>query len=185
MQAGEQFQKLADPGAPRYQRWQSTLQKGTYLIDEKVHISVTDPICMTLPSSRCTRDEVRQGSGDLPVPPEMGDNPDAIAGYSAVELDVEQNTLTVMLPIPLAPLPYTETINTDEPEGTHETPTPQGPQPQLLSFQVSPGGSSGDAAITVAINGDWRNQSGEQVVAMGGQLGESGKLTIRWKFEAN
>ena len=185
MQAGEEFHNLADQGTPRYQRWQATLQKGTYLIDEKVHISVTDPICMELPTSRCTRDEVRQGSGELPLPPEMGDNPDAITGYSAVELDTEKNTLSLMLPIPLAPLPYIETITTDEPEGTHETPTPTGPQPQLLSFEVSPGSSTQEAAITLDIKGDWRNQSGQQVLAMGGQLGESGNLTVSWKFEVN
>lgn len=183
MQAGAEFQKITEPGTPRYQRWQANLQKGTYVIDEKVHISVTDPICMELPTSRCTRNEVRQGSGDLPLPPDMGDNPDAIAGYSAVELDADKNTLSVMLPIPLALLPYTETITTDEPEGTHETPTPIGPQPQLLSFQVSPGSSTQDAAITLDIKDDWRNQSGQHVIAMGGQLGESGNLTISWKFE--
>ncbi|MSQ99073.1 MAG: hypothetical protein EXR85_07260 [Xanthomonadales bacterium] len=183
MQAGAAAQELGKPGAPRYQAWRPTAQTGTYNIDETVHISSTDPICMSLPGGRCTRDEVRTGSGDIPIPPDAKNNPDAAVGFSSVELDSSKNTLTVLLPIPLFPLPYTETITTDEPEGTHDTPTPVGPQQQLMSLRVNAkGGATNDQALVVALEGDWHSQSGEQVVTPEGPLREAGKLTIRWNF---
>ncbi len=92
--------------------------------------------------------------------------------------------MVVTLPVPLFPLPYTETITTDEPEGTHDTPTPVGPQQQLMIFGVNAkGGATHDQPLTVALDGDWHSQSGEQVVAVEGQLREAGKLTVRWRFD--
>jgi hypothetical protein len=89
----------------------------------------------------------------------------------------------VGLPVPLFLLPYTETITTDEPEGTHDTPTPKGPQPKLHSFRVNAAGSvTHDKPFTVALKGGWRSQSGEQVVMQKGEFGDAGKLTIRWRF---
>lgn len=184
MQAGKEAQELAKPDVPRYQAWRSTAQSGTYQIDETVHISVTDPICMSLPNARCTRDEVRSGSGEIPIPDSAKGNPGAASGYSGVEVDTEKGTIVVTLPVPLFPLPYTETITTDEPEGTHETPTPVGPQQQLMSFGVNAkGGATHDQPLIVALDGDWHHQSGEQVVAVEGQLREAGTLTIRWRFD--
>ena len=184
MSAKKDAQELATPGAPRYQAWRPTAQKGSYLIDETVHISVTDPICTSRPRHRCTRDEVRKGSGEIPVPPEAKKNPAAAVGISAVELDAGKNTLTVTLPVPLFPLPYTETITTDEPEGTHDTPTPKGPQQKLLRFRVdAAGGVTHDKPFTVALKGGWRSQAGEQAVALKGEFGDAGKLSIRWRFD--
>lgn len=184
MKAGAAAQELAKPDAPRYQAWRSTAQSGTYLIDETVHISVTDPICMSLPNARCTRDEVRTGSGEISVPDSAKGNPGATAGYSGVEVDSEKRTMAVTLPVPMFLLPYTETITTDEPEGTHDTPTPVGPQQQLMSFRVNAkGGATNDQALVVALEGDWHSQSGEQVVTLEGPLREAGKLTIRWSFD--
>ena len=87
------------------------------------------------------------------------------------------------LPVPMFLLPYTETITTDEPAGTHDTPTPKGPQQKQLSFRVNAaGGITHDKPITVALKGGWRSQAGEQVVALKGEFGDAGTLTIRWRF---
>jgi hypothetical protein len=185
MSAKKDMQDLSKQGAPRYQAWRPTMQKGTYVIDETVHISVTDPICTGKPRHRCTRDEVRKGSGEIPLPRDAKKNPGAVAGVSAVEVDTVKNTITVTLPVPLFPLPYTETITTDEPEGTHDTPTPKGPQQKLLRFRVdAAGNATHDKPFTVPLKGGWRSQSGEEVVTLKGELGDAGKLTVRWRFNA-
>lgn len=187
MNAKKGIQELSKQDALRYQAWRPTAQMGTYLIDETVHISVTDPICTSKPRHRCTRDETRKGSGEIPVPPEANSkrNKGAAAGISAVEVDSARNTLTVMLPVALSTLPYTETITTDEPEGTHDTPTPKGPQQKQLRFRVNgAGGMMHDKPITVPLKGGWRTQAGEQVINLKGELGDAGTLTVRWRFAA-
>lgn len=82
--------------------------------------------------------------------------------------------------MPLFLLSYTETITTDEPDGTYDEPTPKGPQQKLHSFRVS--GKGGVTPFTVPLKGGWRSQSGEQVVALKGEFGDAGKLTVRWRF---
>ena len=179
--AGQMAQEASQPGAARYQLWHSATQRGTYLIDETVHISSTDPICMEHPGGRCTRDEVRKGSGDIPLPEGLASG--APVGFAALEVDNSRNSFMVTLPVPFSLLPYTETITTDEPEGTHHTPTPVGPQQKLMGFRVSDTGSATqDKPYTVAIQGSIRAQSGERVIDLKGGLGESGKLTVRWSF---
>src|SRR6185369_1270491 len=128
------MQELSKPGAPRYQAWRATAQKGTYLIDESVHISSFD---LTCPRQRCTRDETRKGSGEISVPAEASkSNKGAAAGLSAVEFDAGKNALTVTLPAPLLGLPITETITTDEPG----RPAPKGPQQKSQWFRVNAAG---------------------------------------------
>jgi hypothetical protein len=181
--AKKDAQALARPGALRYQAWRPTAQKGSYLIDETVHISVTDPICTSRPRHRCTRDEVRKGSGEIPLPPDAKRNKGAAAGVSAVEVDAAKNTLTLGLPVPMFLLPYTETITTDEPAGTHDTPTPKGPQQKQHRFRVNAaGGVTHDKPFTVPLKGGWRSQTGEQVMNLKGEFGDAGKLTVRWRF---
>lgn len=181
MSAKKDAQELT-PGAPRYQAWRATAQRGSYRIDESVHVSVPDPICANRPRQRCTRDEVRTGAGEIPLPPEAKKDPRGLAGLAAVEVDTGKNTLTLGLPVPLSTLPYTETITSDEPAGTHDTPTPKGPQQKLLRFRVNAGGVTHDKPITVALKGGWRSQSGEQVMDLKGEFGDAGKLIVRWRF---
>jgi hypothetical protein len=184
MSAKGDAQELGTPGAPRYQAWRATAQKGSYVIDETVRISVTDPICMSRPRQRCTRNETRKGSGEIPLPPDAKTNSSTAAGFSAVEVDTSKRTLTLGLPVPMFLLPYTETITTDEPAGTHDTPTPKGPQQKLHRFRVNAaGGITHDKPLTVALNGNWRSQTGEQVVVLKGEFGDAGKLTARWRFD--
>lgn len=184
MSAKKDAQQLSKPGAPRYQAWYATAQKGSYSIDETAHISVTDPICTSRPRHRCTRDEVRKGSGAIVLPSEGKKNPRPAPGIGAVEVDTVKNTITVRLPVPML-LPYTETITTDEPEGTHDTPTPAGPEQKLLRFRVNAEDDvMHDKPLTVALKGGWRSQSGEEVIALKGEFGDAGKLTVRWRFVA-
>ncbi len=177
-------QELSAQDALRYQAWRPTAQRGTYAIDETVHISSPDPICAGRPRQRCTRDEVRKGVGEIPVPAGANSkaNRGAAAGISAAEVDSGRNTLTVALPVPLAMLPYTETITTDEPPGTHDTPTPKGPQAKQLAFRVNAAGAMMDKPLTVPLKGGFRSQSGEQVVKLSGSFGDEGTLTVRWRF---
>lgn len=180
-------QALAGPGAMRYQAWRPTAQKGSYVIDELVQVSVTDPICASKPRHRCTREETRKGSGDVPAPAagRSKGNAGAAAGISAVELDAEKGTLTVGLPAPLAMLPYTETITSDEPDGTYDTPIPRGARKREAFYRVSASGSGfmHDQPFTVSLQGGWRDQAGEQVVELKGAFGNGGTLTVRWRFK--
>jgi hypothetical protein len=98
-------------------------------------------------------------------------------------VDAGKNSITVGLPVPLALLPYTETITTDEPAGTHDTPTPKGPQPKQLLFRVSTAGSGIQSQpFTVPLKGGWRSQSGEQVMNLKGDFADGGTLKVSWRF---
>lgn len=174
--------EVTRPGAPRYQAWNGVSQSGSYDIDEVVHISVTDPICIGRPRNRCIRDETRKGAGKLPVAiPGLKVNGPANASTAAVEIDTQKNTLAVRLP-GVGLLPLTETITSDEPEGTHETPTPKGPHQILLTYRLKQDRGADDEALVFPLKGGWRSQSGEQVLALKGPFGDTGKLTVRWQF---
>jgi hypothetical protein len=186
MGAKKDIAELSKPGAARYQAWRATAQRGTYAIEEAVHVSIPDPICNGKPRNRCTRDEVRKGGGAVPVPPEAHSkgNQGAAAGLGAVEVDNARNTLTINLPNALGMLPYTETITTDEPAGSRDTPTPKGPQARQLLYRVSADGSGMmEKPFTVPLKGGWRDQSGERVVKLKGRFGDEGTLTVRWRFK--
>ncbi|ODV09646.1 MAG: hypothetical protein ABT20_10250 [Rubrivivax sp. SCN 70-15] len=174
MRAGQEIEAMSRPGAPRYQAWRAIGQKGDYAIDERVHIVHGDPICMSLPRARCTRDESRQGAGAIPPPPDASRS----TGVAAFELDRAKNTLTLMLPVPLMPMPYMETIVTDEPAGTHSVPTPRGPQARQLAFRTGAAGQP----VTLPLSGGWRSQAGERVIPLEGRAGEGGTLTVRWRL---
>ena len=165
--------EVSKQAAARYQTWEPTLQKGTYAIEESAHIVDSDPICVSLPGARCTRDETRKGSGEIPLPPGAKPDPGAIAGASRVEIDSAGKTITVVLPIPLMALPYTQTVKTDDPE--EKSGTSQG----SLRFP-----SSTPRTIRVALQGDGRDQSGTEVTKLTGAAGEGGTLTVRWKWTA-
>ncbi len=185
MSARADIEAAGKQGAPRYQAWQATTLKGRYAIDEKTHIVHADPICVSLPKQPCTRDEVRNGGGDLPLPPQAAKDPKALAGNSSFEVDLVKNTITLALPGPLFPMPYTETITTDEPEGTHSVPTPKRPQPRTLMFRVGEDGAATTGKYwTLPLKGGWRSQSGERVVMLAGNAGEGGKLTVRSRLAA-
>lgn len=164
--------KASDLGAPRYQIWRATAQKGTYSIDETLHRVDADPICMELPGARCTSDTSNKGAGDIAPPPSAKEEPATAAGMSALEVDTVKKTLMIALPIPLNVLPYQQTVKTDDPE-EHS-----GAAAKSMSFplEVKP--------ITATLAGDGRDQTGEQVIKLSGKAEEGGTLTIRWHFKA-
>lgn len=173
LKSGRQTAAALQPDAARYQAWQGQSQTGSYRIDEKLHIVHADPICMSLPRQRCTRDEVRQGSGPLA----------AIKGSAAMaEVDTGKSTLSLQLPMAAEALAYTETITTDEPEGTHSVPTPKGPQQRQRVFLQADGQPMAPVFI-VPLTGGWRSQSGVQTRKFGGANEDGGTLTVRWRFQ--
>lgn len=185
MKAKKDVEPLLKPDAARYQAWFATAQSGTFVIDETVNMSIPDPICARRPRGRCTREEIRKGGGELPRPELKGGDRAGLAGLGAVEVDAAKNTLTLRFAGPLLLLPYIETITSDEPPETHDTPIPKGPQKRQMAYRTSASGTlSTGAPITVPLKGGWRSQAGEQVVMLKGDFGDAGKLTIRWRFKA-
>lgn len=180
LKTGKETTAVMQPGADRYQRFEGRTQKASYTIDESWHVVHADPICMSLPKARCTHDMARKGGGDIAPSPSI----------AQVEIDVQAGTMVLQLPVPLAVLAYVETQSTDEPPGTHDTPTPKGPQNGQLPLRVTSDGKSNPAPVKVPLKGGWRTQSGEQVVPMGagswhGASGDSGNLVVRWRFVAS
>lgn len=173
LKMGRETAAALAPGANRYQAWQGQSQTGQYKIDERLHIVHADPICMTLPGKRCTRDELRRGAGALA---------NTKGSAALVEVDTGKSTLTLQLPFAAEALPYTETITTDEPEGTHSTPTPKGPQQRQLVFKLADGKAQAPL-FTVPLSGGWRSQSGVQTQKFNGADEEGGTLTVRWRFQ--
>jgi len=186
----QQTQRDAAPlmklDAPRYQYFSGATQSGKFQIDESVKVSVTGPICTSRPRHRCARSEVRQGAGDLPATlPGVKPAAQANASAAAVEVDVIKGTFALRLPV-VGLLPYTETITSDEPEGTHDTPTPKGAQQKLLRFRITVDDAiTMDKPLIVPLAGGWRSQSGVQVVMLKGAFGNAGKLTVRWRLAAS
>lgn len=199
MAAAQNAQKDAQgllPGAPRYQAWQATAQKGTYMIEETLrfessYVGEAENLCAKLPRARCTRDETRKGAADVPQPP-AAKAKDGLIGGSAVEVDTAKNTLTIMLPTPFPHrLPYTETVKTNyfdlvkhrKGEDDSLMRKLDGTTQNLHTFRVTADGKPyHEKPFTVALKGGWRSQSGEQAVNQKGSLGDGGKLTVRWRF---
>jgi len=179
LKAGRETAAVMQPGADRYQRWQGRTQKASYALDESWHVVHADPICMSLPKGRCTHDLTRKGGGEIAP----------TASAAAVEVDV-QGTAVLQLPVPHGVLACVETHSTDEPEGTHDHPTPKGPQSCQMPLRVTADGkSSGSGVLSVPLKNGWRSLSGEYVVSVGagswhGASGEPGKLVVSWRFAA-
>lgn len=183
LKAQKDVQDLSKPGAPRYQAWRATAQKGTYAIEETLQFESTAMgaavnYCAKLPKTLCTRNETRKGAGDA-----------GGAGFSTVEVDTVKNTLTIVLPVPMQFLSYTETVKTnyldpyykDYPESSQYKPA--GTTQKTHRFLVTADGKANhEKPFTVALKGGWRSQSGEQVVNLKGDFGDAGKLTVRWRF---
>ncbi len=151
---------------PRYQMWRGLSQEGTYAIDELYREKIADPGCFDKPNKQCSREEIRKGGGDAPVPPEAKGISNAQLEFDSVKKDVY-----ITLPTPFVPLAYTKQVTSnyaDEPSGTSNATL------NNLPGTLKP--------ITAAITGDARNLSGTQKIKMAGSGGESGTLTINWTF---
>lgn len=174
---GAETAAVMQPGADRYQRWQGRTQKSSYSVDEAWHVVHSDPLCMSLPKGRCTHDMTRKGAGDIAP----------LQSPATFEFDAQNGTLIVLLPVPMGAMSCTETHVTDEPEGTHDDPTPKGPKPCQMALRIAAESKSSPSPMKV--KGSWRSQAGEYTVAMGAggwhnAPGEPGKLIVRWRLSA-
>jgi len=168
--AREDVAEVAKQGAPRYQMWRATAQKGTYSIDESAHDVVADPICRAL---HCTSDQTRKGAGDVPRASAAKTDASAAAGVAMLEVDSSAKTMTMLLPVPLNALPYTQTLTTDNPEQHGGTTQGQ------LGFP-----KASAKPLQVTLKGVALDQSGESVTKVEGANAEGGTLTVRWHFSA-
>lgn len=143
LKSGKDTARAVQLGAPRYQTWIATAQRGKYAIDESLLSVLADPACQ--PTLRCTRNEGRAGSGALR--PRSATAKD-VGLFYAVEVDTAKHTLTIVPQGPPLPLPY----------------------PRQLVFREIAYGN--DKPFTVAIKGGWRSQSGQQEIRVkdGGKL---------------
>ena len=187
MQAGgqlpnmQQMQKdsrdVTTVATPRYQAWRAMAQTSNYQIDEAAQITEFNALCGQ--RQRCTRERLRKGGGEIPLPPHMKKDPRQLAGTSGVEIDSVKNTLTLQLPVPGA-LPYAETITV----GAGVAPAANGATQKQLRYRVSArDDGTFEKNLTVPLKGGWRShQSGEQVVMLKGESGDAGQLTVRWRL---
>lgn len=179
LKSGRETAAVLKPGADRYQRWQGKSQTGRFEITERWHVVHKDPICMSLPRGQCTHDLERKGGGEF-----------APSGSAAMmEIDTQGSTMMLALPGPIGLLAYTETQSTDEPSGTHDTPTAKGPVKSQMPLRLAGDNKSVGGPIKLALKGGWRSQSGQQVVNLGAGgwhsvSGEPGKLVVTWRFVA-
>lgn len=165
------------PEAPRYQLWDagSGQAQGRYEVDEFLHAVHSDPICMSLPKQRCTRDERRNGQGPLG----WGNKPGyGAAGVAQAEWDSRSRQLTLSLP-GLGPLPAQDSVKTDEPPGTHSSPG----LVWLKSPELGAEAVRQALTVTLAAPGALKGLSGEKQVAVPGADGAGGKLVLRWRIE--
>jgi len=155
--AGKDVAQVGKQGPARFQAWSGTSQKGTYAIDETAHFVDADPICKNL---HCTRNETRQGSGAI-----------APSGTGArFEWDSRDKTLEILLPGPF-PLAYTQNVTTDKPGAR------SGSSPGVVRLPAEM-----PKSFTVAVKGDWKNQSGTETIKTRGAGAEGGTLTVRWQL---
>jgi hypothetical protein len=173
LKSGAETSAVMQPGALRYQAWQSTSLSGSYQIDEHQKFVTADPLCMERPGARCHREVRRSGAGAVPPPP-ADTRKQAAAGFAATEFDTAGKMLYVRLPVPLNVLPCTEAITTDMP-GASESGTPLACQHH---FQVAGKASP----FTVALQPGSRAQSGERTLSLEGGGPEGGQLVVRWQF---
>lgn len=148
--------------APRYQNWKMVSESATWELEETYDSKNADPICASQPNRQCTRKETRIGGGALPPAPPKG---------QMLDFDSEKKDVYVAIsPQPVTPMMYTETINTDHP--SHKSGSQKkafagfGKQLRPLHGPLSAQGAS----------------SGKYEVKGAGVEGESGVLTVSWRF---
>jgi hypothetical protein len=150
----------------RFQTWKQTSQTGTYRIDELINRQVFEMTCTE--TRVCKRTEVRLGAGSL-TPPAGSKS----TGASLLEVDSAKKDMMVMLPLPLGPLGYTQTVNTTIPEDEGGGTSKQTSSPWMLkAYQPAP----------AAIPGDFKKVSGSQSYKIDGDQAAGGTLTVNWAF---
>jgi hypothetical protein len=151
----------------RFQMWRQTSQTGTYSVDERINEQIFEMTCTE--TQVCKRSKTRTGSGKILPPPELK----AVAGTSMLEVDSLNKDMFVTLPMPLAPLPYTQTKTTTVPwdEGAGTT-------KEVSSGWMAKASEQG----LVAIPGELKTLSGTQTYKVEGHEEMGGTLTVKWTF---
>ncbi len=166
--ARSDVQAASAQGPARYQLWKATSQAGTYSIEETRQDVVADPACGK--SMHCVTDETAKGGGEIPAPPSAAGG---TAAFSMAEVDSSGKTVTIVLPVPISPLPYSKTVKSDSP-GTRS-----GTFPERMRFppmDLKP--------VRVPLKAGGINESGTQEIPISGNRGDGGTLTIRWSLTA-
>jgi hypothetical protein len=149
----------------RYQLWQNTAQSGTYTVDEEHNKQVFEIGCTA--AKACKRSDVRKGGGPIPAPPGSKSG----EGFSLLEVDTVTKDMVIVLPMPMVPLNYTQTVTTNIPDETGST--------KKLVMPLLMGGDM--QRITVSIPGGMAS-SGTKTIPVKGAGAESGTLTVNWQF---
>ena len=160
----EEASKIKDPN--RYQIWKGLSQKGTYLVDEFYKGESADPACHKEPNARCHYQETRKGGGEI-APPAGKPN----ATVVQFETDSKKKEAWVALPIPLSALTYDRDVKTNYPD--ERDAANKGTVVGFLN-KLKP--------ITVAIPAGVKTVSGTETIAVDGDQGERGTLTVKWQF---
>lgn len=180
--AAPDFATVSQQGAARYQMWVPTgRQTGRYEIVEKMNYVDADPICRSHADQRCRTQVTRSGRGEIPLPPGMKPGDSQAAGTAMAEFDSAKGILILTLPAPMNALPFTETVESDDPE------TETGTVSKVIYV---PPVKEAAKTLTLPIKGALAGQSGVEKVAIKGATGgdrtlnetagEDGTLTIRW-----
>ena len=149
----------------RYQLWQNTAQSGTFTVDEEHNKQVFEIGCTA--AKACKRTDIRKGGGPIPAPPGSKSG----EGFSLLEVDSVKNDMVIVLPVPMVPLKYTQTVTTNIPDETGST------QQSILPLLMG-----GDMQrITVSIPGGMAS-SGTKTIPVKGDGAEGGTLTVNWQF---
>jgi hypothetical protein len=151
--------------ATRFQLWQVTSQSGTYLVDEEHHKQVFEMTCTA--TKVCKRDDIRKGGGVIPAPP----GGKSASGVSLLEVDTVNKDMVLMMPVPLLPLAYTQTVTTSIPDETGGT-----------TQSVAPLWLAATKQITVSIPSSVAKLSGTQTIPVAGDGAEGGTITVTWQF---
>lgn len=158
---------LAVAGGPRFQLWQMKSQTGSYFIEESHFKQIYEMTCTR--AKACKRDETIKGGGDVPGPA----NGRSSAGSSMFEVDSLNKDLILQLPMPLAPLKVTSTVETSIPNE----------KGGVKDGFAKPWTLPLSKPITVRIPGDLRSFTGMQEVKIPGDKAEAGILLVRWTFQ--
>jgi hypothetical protein len=150
----------------RFQLWRLTSQRGTYSIDEEHHHQVFEMTCTA--SKVCRRDDIRKGAGNVPAPP----GGRSVAGSSMVEIDTATKDAVITLPLPLAPLEYTQVVTSSIPGEQNSTKKTAAPPWMLRAAQP----------MTVSIPGNVANVSGTKTIPVEGKGADGGTITVTWQF---
>jgi hypothetical protein len=167
--ARKDIEAVSAQGPARYQLWNAASQTGTYSIEESRQDVVADPACGA--SLHCTTDETARGSGKIPPPP--GARAGGAPGAAMAEVDSDGKTLTIVLPVPLSPLPCSKTVKSNSPgtkSGTSQT------QVRFPPGDLKP--------VRIVLKGGGRDESGTEEIAIAGARADGGTLTVRWSFTA-